>query len=54
VVAIRIERLSGKTELAQNKEDKEKLALGSFLKNRNLPGDSEAAELIAGVRGKNQ
>ncbi len=46
VVAVRIERLSGKSELAQKKSTEEKNKLSSFLKNRDLPGDSEAADLI--------
>lgn len=48
VVAVRIERISGKRELAQNKKNEEKQALSAYLTNRNLPGDVEAAELILG------
>ncbi len=54
VVAIRIERISGKSELAQNKDEHEKHALGTFLKNRNLPGDREAADLITGGKDQHQ
>jgi len=48
VVAVRIERISGKRELAQKKNDEEKRSLSSFLERRNWPGDAEAAELITG------
>ena len=48
VVAVRIESISGKRELAQNKSDEERRSLGSFLKKRNWPGDGEAAELVEG------
>lgn len=48
VVAVRIERISGKRELAQKKSDEEKDALSGFLENRNLPGDAETADLIKG------
>lgn len=48
VVAVRIESISGKRELAQKKSDEEKRSLGSFLEKRNRPGDGEAAELIKG------
>ena len=50
VVAVRIERISGKRELAQKKSDEEKGALSGFLENRNLPGDAEAAGLIRGIK----
>ena len=48
VVAVRIERISGKRELAQKKNDEEKRSLSSFLEQRNWSGDAEAAELITG------
>ena len=48
VVAVRIERISGKRELAQKKSDEEKRSLSSFLEKRDWPGDAEAAELIKG------
>lgn len=48
VVAISIERISGKRELAQKKSDEEKHKLSAYLKNRNLPGDAEAADLLVG------
>ncbi|MGI9538323.1 MAG: pyridoxamine 5'-phosphate oxidase family protein [Desulfocapsaceae bacterium] len=48
VVAVRIERISGKRELAQKKSDEEKRSLSSFLEKRNWSGDAEAAGLIRG------
>ena len=48
VVAVRIERISGKSGLAQKKSDEEKQALSAFLKHRDLPGDAETADLIIG------
>ena len=48
VVAVRIERISGKRELAQKKSDEEKRSLASFLEKRNWSGDAEAAELTKG------
>ena len=50
VVAVRIERISGKSGLAQKKSDEEKQALSAFLKHRDLPGDAEAADLIIGKK----
>lgn len=46
VVAVRIETISGKSDLAQNKSGQEKDALSSYLRRRGLPGDLEAASLI--------
>lgn len=48
VVAVRIESMSGKSELAQRKSDEEKANLSSFLRKRNKPGDADAAECISG------
>jgi uncharacterized protein len=48
VVAVRIERISGKQELAQNKSQDEKRKLSIYLQDRGLPGDGEAARLIGG------
>jgi len=48
VVAIRIERFSGKQELAQNKNDDEKRQLSTYLNDRGLAGDRQAARLIRG------
>ena len=53
VVAVRIERISGKSELAQKKSDEEKQALSTYLKNRDLPGDAETAALIMGEKSEN-
>ena len=46
VVAVRIESMSGKGDLAQKKSDAEKAKLRGYLQRRNLPGDAEAARLI--------
>ena len=46
VVAVRVETMSGKSDLAQKKNDAEKEMLRSYLQRRNLPGDAEAARLI--------
>ena len=46
VVAVRVETMSGKSDLAQKKSDAEKEMLRSYLQRRNLPGDAEAARLI--------
>ena len=48
IVAIRIESISGKCELAQNKSDQVKEDISSYLQKRGLPGDAEAARLIMG------
>ncbi len=46
VIAVRVEHISGKSDLAQKmaKEDREKVA--RYLLKRDLPGDREAADLI--------
>lgn len=46
VVVVRIESITGKRELAQKKSDEEKQQLAAYLRNRNSPGDSEAADRI--------
>ena len=46
VVAVRIDSISGKSDLAQKKDPEEKARLSEFLKKRGLPGDEEAADLI--------
>ncbi|MBT8359936.1 MAG: pyridoxamine 5'-phosphate oxidase family protein [Desulfobacterales bacterium] len=46
VVAVRIESITGKSDLAQKKKPEEKKKLATYLLNRNLPGDTEAAHLI--------
>lgn len=48
VVAVRVERVSGKQELAQNKSDEEKRELSTYLQGRGLAGDRRAARLISG------
>jgi len=48
VVAVRIERISGKSGLAQKKSDEEKQALSTYLRTRDLPGDAETADLLMG------
>lgn len=46
VVAVRIESLSAKANLAQKKSEEEKEKISVYLQQRNLPGDREAAVLI--------
>jgi hypothetical protein len=46
VVAIRIESMTGKANLAQKKSAADKEKIRAYLKGRGLPGDAEAAELI--------
>lgn len=46
VIAVRVEQISGKSDLAQNKEKNEKVRIAEYLRKRNLPGDEEAARLI--------
>ena len=48
VVAVRIESMSGKANLAQKKSDADKKKLSSYFIQRGLPGDREAAVLIYG------
>jgi nitroimidazol reductase NimA-like FMN-containing flavoprotein (pyridoxamine 5'-phosphate oxidase superfamily) len=50
VVAVRIERISAKSDLAQNKSDADLKSLRSYLSSRGLPGDSEAAALLGGPK----
>ena len=52
VVAIRIENLSCKSDLAQKKSDEERQRIAAYLKGRGLPGDDEAAGLMAGMNEK--
>ena len=51
VVAVRIDSITGKSDLAQKKDAGEKARLSNFLRSRGLPGDSEAAELIGNGTG---
>ena len=46
VVAVRIVTITGKSDLAQKKNPAVKKKLATYLLNRNLPGDTEAAHLI--------
>ena len=46
VVAVRVMTMTGKSDLGQKKSPEEKAVIADFLKQRNLPGDTEAAELI--------
>jgi hypothetical protein len=46
VVAVRIENLSCKSDLAQKKCDEDRQRIGAYLKGRGLPGDDEAAGLM--------
>ena len=46
VMAVRIERVSGKSDLAQKKSDADKARIRAYLERRGLPGDLEAAGLI--------
>lgn len=46
VVAIRIEEMTGKRDLAQKKNEEDKYKLAQYLTTRGLEGDLEAAELI--------
>jgi predicted FMN-binding regulatory protein PaiB len=46
VVAVQVESLSGKANLAQKKSEAEKNKIRTYLQQRDLPGDREAAALI--------
>ena len=52
VVAICIESISGKSDLAQKKNRQDKQKLREYLRNRDLPGDAETARLIVGTNQK--
>ncbi len=47
VVAVRVESISAKANLAQKKSAVDKQKIRAYLQQRGLPGDKEAAELIA-------
>ncbi len=51
VVAIRPETVSCKSDMAQNKSDEERGRMAAYLKKRGLPGDDEAARLMAEKKG---
>jgi uncharacterized protein len=46
VVAVRIETISCKSDLAQKKSDDERQQIGNYLRRRGLSGDDEAARLM--------
>ncbi len=46
VVAVRIESISGKRNLARKKTAEEQLRIAAFLLKRGMPGDREAARLL--------
>ncbi|SHO48747.1 pyridoxamine 5'-phosphate oxidase family protein [Desulfopila aestuarii] len=46
VVAVRVESLSAKSDLAQKKDDATRQRIADYLEQRNLPGDGEAARRI--------
>jgi hypothetical protein len=48
VVAVRVESLSAKANLAQKRSAAEKEKIRAYLRQRGLPGDEEAAALILG------
>ncbi len=50
VVAVRIESISGKSDLAQKKDETTRQRLSRYLHQRNQPGDAEAARLLAGEK----
>lgn len=51
VIAVRVERISGKSDLGQKMGDDDRQRLAVYLKKRNLPGDQETAELMGGNDG---
>ncbi len=52
VVAVRIETISGKSNLAQKKTTDEQRRIAAYLQKRDLPGDREAARLIIAMVGQ--
>lgn len=46
VVAVRVEHISGKANLGQKKSAADKEKICAYLRQRGLPGDQEAADLI--------
>jgi hypothetical protein len=46
VIAVRVESISGKSDLAQKMSSEDKKKVAEYLAGRNLPGDKEAALLI--------
>jgi len=54
VVAVRVESLSAKSDLAQKKDDATRQRIAEYLEQRNLPGDGEAARSIYPGAAKKQ
>ncbi len=52
VVAVRIESISGKSDLAQKKDQPTRDRLASYLQGRGRPGDEEVAVLLRGGFGQ--
>ncbi len=46
VIGIRVESMTGKSDLAQKMSSDDKKQVAEYLRKRNLPGDREAAALI--------
>ncbi|WP_136806788.1 pyridoxamine 5'-phosphate oxidase family protein [Desulfosediminicola flagellatus] len=46
VVAVCVDSITAKSDLAQKKSDEQKQQIAEYLTLRNLPGDKEAADLI--------
>jgi uncharacterized protein len=46
VIAVRVEQISGKSDLAQKMVPEDRAKVAGYLLKRGLPGDREAAELI--------
>lgn len=46
VIAVRVESISGKSDLGQKMKAEERLRAANYLRQRNLPGDAEAARLM--------
>lgn len=46
LIAVRVERMTGKSDLAQKMTAEEQRQVAEYLDRRGLPGDREAAELI--------
>jgi uncharacterized protein len=52
VVAVRIDVMSCKSDLAQKKSDEERQRISAYLRNRKLPGDDEASCLLGEKKEK--
>lgn len=50
VVAVRVETISCKSDLAQKKSDDERQRISDYLRSRNRPDDDEAARLLVEKR----